>query len=144
MIIRKLNKTQECTCTANLMKLGIGKSSPIPYLLIPTIVLIGFFFCFCFYFCFSFFLNFLRLCTELTLGRFSNCTTSLPLSSLYFRFLDGFEHMKLPSSTLLSPVPRTCLRIICPAPFFLPHVPASSAISLGNYKSEPGYRLFIF
>lgn len=43
MIIRKLNKTQECTCTANLMKLGIGKSSPIPYLLIPTIVLIGFF-----------------------------------------------------------------------------------------------------
>lgn len=29
MIIRKLNKTQECTCTANLMKLGIGKSSPV-------------------------------------------------------------------------------------------------------------------
>lgn len=43
MIIRKLNKTQECTCTANLMKLGIGKSSPVPYLLISTIVLIVFF-----------------------------------------------------------------------------------------------------
>lgn len=118
MIIRKLNKTQECTCTANLMKLGIGKSSPV--ILPPNPCSSPHCFFVIFVIFFSFFRNSLRLCTLLTLGRFSNCTTSLPLSSLCFSFLDGFEHMKLPSSTLLSPVPRTCLRIICPAPFFLP------------------------